>query len=214
MEKYHIYFLSVHITAGMLALLCGLLAMLLKKGSKPHRLAGKIYFWGMSVVFVTAVIMSLYHEIPFLLMIAVFSFYGAVTGYRVLYWAKKNGNGVQWFDWAAGFCNGIFCAALLVYGIMKLLDGNTSFGIIAMVFASFGIAGSVRDIRNFRMKTTRPGFRIGSHIGNMIGAYIATVTAFVVTNITGVPAIILWLGPTVLFLPVIFYWQRKMNPKK
>jgi uncharacterized membrane protein len=214
MEKYHIYFLSVHITAGMLALLCGLLAMLLKKGSKPHRLAGKIYFWAMSVVFITAVIMSLYREIPFLLMVAVFSFYGAVTGYRVLYWAKKNGNGVQWFDWASSIFNGLFCTALLVYGVIKLLDGDTSFGIIAMVFASFGITGSVRDISNFRMKTTKPGFRLGSHIGNMIGAYIATVTAFVVTNITGVPAIILWLGPTVLFLPVIFYWQRKIKPKK
>lgn len=213
MEKYHIYFLSVHITAGMLALLCGLLAMLLKKGGRPHKISGKIYFWSMSVVFVTAVIMSLYHEIPFLLMVAVFSFYGAVTGYRVLYWARKNGKGVQWFDWVASSFNAVFCTALLVYGIMKLQEGNTSFGIIAIVFASFGVAGSLRDIRSFRMKTIQPGFRITSHIGNMIGAYIATVTAFVVTNITGVPAIILWLGPTVLFLPVIIYWQRKMKPK-
>lgn len=211
MEPYHKYILSVHITAGFLALLCGLWAMLLKKGSNGHRRAGKIYFWAMLVVFVTAVVMSLYHRIPFLLMIAVFSFYGAVTGYRVLFWAKKKGKGVQWFDWAGSILNGLFCLALAVFGVLRLMQHDMAFGIIALVFAGLGVTGSLRDIRNYLKPPLPPKFRIQAHIGNMIGAYIATVTAFVVTNITGIPAIILWLGPTVLLVPVIIYWQRKMK---
>src|SRR4029434_2865808 len=59
-------------------------AMLTHKGGWRHRRCGKIYFWAMAGVALTAVVLSLYRPNLFLLLLAVFSFYQAFSGYRVL----------------------------------------------------------------------------------------------------------------------------------
>jgi hypothetical protein len=43
----------------------------------------------------------------------------------------------------------------------------------------------------------------------MIGAYIASITAFLVVNIDFVPGAILWLLPTFLMVPLIIVWSNK-----
>ncbi|MDX5346239.1 MAG: hypothetical protein LPK19_03245, partial [Hymenobacteraceae bacterium] len=49
------------------------------------------------------------------------------------------------------------------------------------------------------------------HISRMGGAFIATVTAFVVVNVHVEPAFIPWLLPTVVFTPLIAYHSRKIK---
>src|ERR1700728_3886153 len=77
-------FLAVHITAGAGAFLLAPLALVTAKGGKAHRTWGAIYFWCMTVVAVTALVMALYLPILFLALVAVFSFYSAFVAYRVL----------------------------------------------------------------------------------------------------------------------------------
>ena len=74
----------IHISAGMLALVLAPLAMLTVKGGRAHRRWGTIYFWSMAVVASTAVVLALWRPQIFLALLAVFSFYLAFTGYRVL----------------------------------------------------------------------------------------------------------------------------------
>ena len=42
----------VHIIGGFMAMVTGLVSMLNRKGAKQHRLAGKLFFVGMTAVFV------------------------------------------------------------------------------------------------------------------------------------------------------------------
>jgi uncharacterized membrane protein len=77
--------LWIHIAGGTLALITGLGAMFSKKGSDPHRKFGKVYFWSMTAVFVGALIVAIGHNRMFLLMVAFFSYYMTVRGYRMLY---------------------------------------------------------------------------------------------------------------------------------
>jgi uncharacterized membrane protein len=72
MEKFLSLLLIIHIAGGTIALISGLFAMLTVKGSKNHRLAGKIYFWGMTAVFIGAVIVAIGHHKDFLLMVGFF----------------------------------------------------------------------------------------------------------------------------------------------
>ncbi len=51
------------------------------------------------------------------------------------------------------------------------------------------------------------------HLGNMMGAYIASFTAFLVVNEV-LPPLVGWLGPTVLGSFYIAYWNIKINKKK
>ena len=64
---------------------CAPVALATAKGGKVHRRFGKIYFWAMAGVAVTALILSVALPVYFLTMVAVFSFYSAFAAYRVLY---------------------------------------------------------------------------------------------------------------------------------
>jgi hypothetical protein len=48
----------------------------------------------------------------------------------------------------------------------------------------------------------------------MVPAYIATVTAFLVVNVSYECPVVIWLAPTVLFVPVIIYNIRKYRVRK
>src|SRR5437867_5998098 len=72
----------VHIAAGMLALFVAPGAMITVKGGRAHRRWGKIYFWAMATVALTAVLLAVWRPNYFLLMVAMFSFYLAFSGYR------------------------------------------------------------------------------------------------------------------------------------
>jgi hypothetical protein len=76
--------LRIHIFFGAIALFVAPAAMLTRKGGLWHRRWGKMFFWSITVVAVTAVVMSLIRSGLFLLLVALFSFYLAFTGYRVL----------------------------------------------------------------------------------------------------------------------------------
>src|SRR3954469_13527313 len=78
--------LIVHIAAGMTAFFIAPGALFTVKGGLWHRRWGKIYFWAMAVVALTAILMATIGVRPnqFLAAVAVFSFYNAFSGYRVL----------------------------------------------------------------------------------------------------------------------------------
>ena len=47
----------------------------------------------------------------------------------------------------------------------------------------------------------------------MIGGYIATVTAFLVNVVQSNYPVLLWLSPTVILVPFLFYTARKFINK-
>jgi hypothetical protein len=210
MQNYHLYFLSVHIAAGMIALVVAPVAMIVRKGGSAHRKWGKAYFYAMAVVAVTAVIMSIYHNIPFLLMIAVFSFAMAATGYRQVY--RKGDNPPAPVDWLIVAGKIIFGACLLVYAFFRWQAGDKSFAIISIVFGGISLMMGVGELKRFFRPAVKMMWLYG-HIGNMSGAYIATVTAFLVTNVQFLPPVIVWVGPSLVGTPLIFYTVRKYRLK-
>jgi hypothetical protein len=55
--------------------------------------------------------------------------------------------------------------------------------------------------------------RRARHIQRMAGAWIASLTAFAVVNLTMLPDPVVWLGPTVLVSPLVTYWTRRHAPE-
>lgn len=82
---------------------------------------------------------------------------------------------------------------------------------VLLVFGAIGASISFSDFQLYRRGGPRDNERIIKHFTAMIGATIAAVTAFLVTNVHMQPAIILWLGPTVLLVPVIYWWRSKVK---
>ena len=77
-------FLGVHIAAGASSFLLAPVALATAKGGKQHKRWGMVYLWSMGVVAATALPMALYRPVLFLALVAVFSFYLAFSGFRVL----------------------------------------------------------------------------------------------------------------------------------
>jgi hypothetical protein len=209
-EKILSLVLVFHIVGGTVALISGLVAMLTGKGGKPHRLAGKIYFGGMTAVFVGAVITAIGHHKDFLLMVGFFSYYLTVRGYRVLYLKKLNqGQKSVLIDWVIISVSAIFILALFGWGIWALMHGS-GMGIAGITFGAIGSSFLIMDVRNFIRPPKEKMHWWFTHIGSMGGSYISAVTAFVVVNIE-LPQYnwVLWILPAAIGSVLIARTIRK-----
>lgn len=198
-EKILSGMLVMHIAGGTIALISGLVAMLSLKGSKTHRLAGKIYFWGMTSVFIGALIIATSRKLDFLLMVAFFSYYMTVRGYRILSLKKLNqGQQAAAIDWAISIISGVFMVTLLGWGFWVLLQG-VSMGIVAITFGAIGSSFLFNDIKRFFSPPKEKMHWWYGHISSMGGSYISAVTAFVVVNIQ-LPQFqwVLWILPGII----------------
>jgi hypothetical protein len=205
--------LSIHILFGSVALFVAPAAMLTRKGGLWHRRWGKIFFWSITGVAVTAVVMSLIRSGLFFLLVALFSFYLAFTGYRVLY-RKTPQQHATAGDWIAALAMLAGSVALLAYGAYLMV--TSSFGMVALVFGALGLLFAIRDLSEFRHHPADKRAWWYAHMTRMLAAYIATLTAFSVVNFRFLPPITRWLWPTIVGTAGIIVWRRyyrrKFNP--
>ncbi|CCF83676.1 putative membrane protein [Nitrolancea hollandica] len=215
MEPLATVLLVLHIGSGMVALFVAPGAMLTRKGALWHRRWGRIFFWSMAAVAATALPLSLIHPSLFLALIAVFSFYMAFSGYRVT--RRKHpdlGERATRVDWMMVIVTLVVSLGLVGYGLWDLVMGNGA-GAAAVVFGLLGAILAARDLRAFIHPPSDRYAWLFFHMGNMLGAYIATVSAFSVTNFEFLPPAVRWMWPTVAGVPAIFFWigryQRKFK---
>lgn len=210
--------LLAHICAGFVALVVAPGAMVARKGGAWHRRWGKTYFWSMSVVALTAVPLALYGSDAFLLLTAVFAFYLTFSGRRVLYRKHPHrGDRAARIDWTMAVLTLAGSAALIGYGLLGLVAGS-GFSVVAVVFGVLGLLFAGLDVRSFVRPPADKNAWWFTHMGNMLGAYIATLSAFSATNFDFLPPVVRWLWPTVLGGIGIFVWtgyyRAKFNRKR
>ena len=217
--------LIIHIVAGFLALVCGAIAIATKKGKGVHLKAGRIYFWSMIIVALTALYLSVVNVIPFLFLIAIFSFYLTWSGYKAIHWKSRAlPTSVYWFDAITSHITALFGIAMVTLSVLTWfgIHVNAVVSSLRIVLLVFGIGTFIfagEDLILFYRKNASSKFLwMYTHIGRMLGAYIATFTAFLVVNGEFFPSpLIAWLGPTLVGTPIIFYWigkyRQKMEPK-
>jgi len=200
------YLLFIHILAGSISLIAAACAVLSSKGKKVHILAGRTYFWGMAIIFLTAIPMSIVSGNVFLFLIAIFSFYLAYAGMRF----ARNRKGIaNFFDWVA---IGLMVLSGLVMWFLATLYfmNNNSQYITLTVFGFIAISLGYADFRSYKNNSAIGKQRIARHLTNMLAGTIAVITAVLVTNLHIEPVFILWVLPTIVITPLIFWWNRKI----
>jgi uncharacterized membrane protein len=212
-------FRIVHIMFGFSAFLIAPVALATVKGGKQHRRWGKVYFWMMAGVAVTALVLGFYRPILFLALLAIFSFYLAFSGYRVLY-AKRplQGQGPKLIDWIGTILVFVAGLALIVLGLLKPTPTWVRMAPMALVFGGIGVIFGVKDSWRFLHPPQDKNFWWFEHMGGMIGSYIAAVPAFSAVNFHFLAPVVRWLWPTAIGVPAIFVWtayyRRKFAKKK
>lgn len=204
------FLLIWHIASGLVALLSGIVAGVIKQYAWPHKWHvrfGQCFFYSMVLVFVTAIPMSLMTENMFLLFIAIFSFYFAHAGWR---YAKNKTGQTTREDWLSVSIMVIICFVMFGYGLF-LLDSGSTESVTLIFFSALGILTALRDGYSLYTSDFTGKQRIALHSTMMLAGVIATVTAFVVTNFTAKPEYILWIAPSILITPYIIYWNIKLR---
>ncbi|MBN4065832.1 DUF2306 domain-containing protein [Candidatus Amoebophilus asiaticus] len=225
MEKVLQIILGIHIAAGTISLIVAPIAMMVKKGGKQHRLWGKVYFAGMTIVVITAIIISLYKTIPFLLMIAVFGYYFIVSGYRALFLKKLHaGQRATIIDWSISLFASLFNMGLIIWGIVHLIGekissfSSVSFSVISIVLGVLGMTFVIGNIKGFFKLPKDKNQWFFNHMVGMLAGYLVTLGAFSAVNFYFLPTIIRWLWPVILGVPAIIIWtkyyERKFNKGK
>ncbi len=202
----------VHIVAGAVVLLSGLAAILLRRKLRYHRKAGKIYFAGMSIIFVSSCMMSFLHKNVFLFCVGCFTYYSCLTAYRAL-GLKKITQGQQpgRVEWAIEWIFGSLHILFLLFALMLMFSGQITPGIISAVFGLLGIRANYATIQRLKGKAKFRNDWLLAHIGGMLGSYIGAITAFTVNNERVLPLhpLLLWLGPAALLVPLMILELRK-----
>jgi uncharacterized membrane protein len=215
--------LYLHIFVGAISLITGLVAILSAKGKKKHRLSGKIYAYAMTGVFITGIIVASFQFNRFLFLIAFLSYYTVFSGVRILKLKQLHKQQKpKWYDWFAGIINTIANLVFAILGIyFGLTRGFDSGG--ALLSIGFGFGGLLLSYTNLKPFIVRPDKAYHwylSHIGNMMGGYIATFTAFLSTIVSRYDFINPYLAfalPALIGVPLLLYWlhktEKKFNPK-
>ncbi len=211
--------LYLHIVAGIMALVTGLLALGSVKGGRWHRQNGRLYFYAMTGVFITGILLAGFRYNRFLLLIAFLSYYSVFCGVRILKLKQlHNHQRPEWYDWTAGVLNTlanlVFVGLGIYYGFLRGFASGA-----ALLSIGFGVGGlliSYANLKPFVVKPQKAHHWYLAHVGNMVGGYIATLTAFLSTVVTRYDVMNPYLAfalPSVVGVPLLLLWQQKVERK-
>ena len=200
------FMLALHILGGSVGLISGTIVLILKKGDKIHKKIGSIFFWAMNLAGLCSFVLAVMHPNNFLFVVGIFTLYMNLTARSYLKFKRKDA--VINFRDAIPTIGMVIAAFFFVFVGIKLISKD-SFGWVLLSFAFISLRFVIADYMFFKGKSKFANQWLLSHLQRMIGTYIASITAFLVVNINFKPAFVIWLGPTVLLVPLIIYWSRK-----
>ncbi|TVP73735.1 MAG: hypothetical protein EA352_11770 [Gemmatimonadales bacterium] len=202
--------LLVHVVGGASALAGALGAMATQAAGLAHhwhRRTGLAFFWGMAILFVTSIPLAVLASSILLLLVALFSFYMAFSGLRH---ARRRDGRVSTLDRTAAW--GMVATGVLMLGLAGFLGlSGDGMWVVLLVFGLLAISLGRADVAVFRDGLPRGRERIAYHLRMMLGGTIAAVTGFVTTNMPTDPGFLAWLLPTVVLVPILVWWSRRVR---
>ncbi len=170
----HTINIIVHIAAGLIAMLIGIVPYLSAKGGTKHRRYGRLFLGFMAIVLLTALNGVIFFvDRPFLTVVTMQSFYFSYSGYRVL---KMKTSDWQWFDLLVS----LLVLAVGISFIIRLQSANVLWD-ISIVYYLLAYLFLVLSIDLLRMlipgSFKHPKFWLYDHIFKMTGAFTALVSA-------------------------------------
>src|ERR1700729_2848490 len=151
-------FLAIHIAAGASSFLLAPVALATAKGGRQHKRWGKVYLWSMGVVALTALPMAFFFPVRFLALVAVFSFYYAFSGYRVLRLKElARGGSAELIDWIAGVIT-FAASALLAWLSWFHPESIEVLPLVGVIFGFIGMRGAATQMWSFVRKPTEKMF--------------------------------------------------------
>jgi len=206
--------LYLHIVGGTAALFSMLIPLLTRKGGPAHRRAGWVFVGGMTVVSITAFLLSGVRALTdpspqgrragaFLFFVAILTATGVSAGIRVL--RVKTRTAPHRHPWDVGLAGLLTLSSLAAaaYGVTTGQQLFTAFSVI-------GLFSGGSQLAYWMKAPTHPMHWWFEHMSSMLGSCIAATTAFLVVNANRLGldtfSVLVWLTPTIVGVPTIVLW--------
>lgn len=164
----------IHVVAGSIALLLGILALTTKKGGKGHRKSGNYFLLLLIIVVLTGLIgVFIFKRNTFLLIITVLSAYYGFSGYRIL---QSKSNSPKFIDILVAIVSLIAVSYFLYY--FKSIGMYWSPIIVYSTVGALVMIVTYDFLRYLIPKRTYRNMWLYEHIFKMIGAFTALLSAF------------------------------------
>ncbi len=206
-----------HITAGGLAILAGFMAVILKKGSHRHRMAGNIFLYSMLIASAAGAWAAWFIPDQF---IAVFggtlAFYLTATGAM----AAKGAEGKTGLPEVAALILILVVTAILIILGMQAMNDPTGLknGYPSgpyFFLATIAALGGFLDIRNLVQGGVKGAQRIARHLWRMLFAFfIAAGSLFTGPGANAFPQVLRESGvlsaPELIIFLLILFWLARV----
>lgn len=212
LEQLIDYAIYAHAFFGGLGLISGIGSMIVKKGSPLHKKMGKVFSISMVVNSIISLPVACMpnHENAFLFLIGVFTIYLVLSGNRSLTFKPRKKKKAELADFLIS--GGMFLSAfvMIAIGSYRYFVGTNG-----ILFLFFGIGGLLLTLGDYLFFKKYPGEEtemkwLRNHISRMMGALIASITAFLIVGLS-TNSLFAWMLPSVVGTFFIIYWQRKMK---
>lgn len=201
--------LIVHITLGLAATALGLPPVLTRKGSRTHRLFGRIYAWTMGLMLACAWLMTAIHFSSYFLAMSATATMALFSGVRVLRRKRPDldpGQRAKLLDWI--LTSGVVAVGVWVLTIVAT-GGAGPTAPVAAALAYGALVYGGWDLWRFARPTDwpfSPELWRYEHLVKMIGAWGAVVAAFSGNFLTFLPAPWSQLWPSLTFQTISMFW--------
>ncbi|MGV0755575.1 hypothetical protein ACTS95_03415 [Empedobacter brevis] len=211
MENLVKIIIYIHAFFGGIGLISGTVVMVIKKGNAIHKKMGKVFSVGMLISSILSLVICAFphHHNSFLLMIGIFTIYMILMGNRILKYKRKNYENK--LDKIISGTMLLISIVMIIYGLLPLFSNHG----IGILFLIFGFLGGFMSYRDFVLYNNPENYKkwTMNHVGKMVGAYIASVTAFLVAGAGFGGNIYFWIVPSIIGTIYIFSWSKKLNKK-
>jgi uncharacterized membrane protein len=201
--------LILHITAGFGAVLVGVLPIVTRKGSRPHRLSGRVFVGLMATLLACAWIMTAIHFSAYFLGLSATATMAVFSGVRVLRRKRPDlraEDRPKALDWILTL--GVVAVGLWVLGLV-VMGGAGDTAPVATALAWGALAYGGWDLWRFARPTDwpfSPELWTYEHLVKMLGAYSAVLAAFSGNFLPFIPTPWSQLWPSLLFQPLAMIW--------
>ena len=217
MTTMHLVLRYAHISMGMLALASGAAAMIFRKGSRPHRLSGNVFFVAMLIMAGAGTYISIFIT-PVMgnIMGGSLTFYLVATGWATV--IRKPGQ-VGRFEVAAP----LFGLAIVITGITFGVQAvNSAKGMLDayppmfyFIFAGASLLATAMDVRLLVRGGVSGAARTSRHLTRMCVAMFMATASFFLGQAKLFPAGVRESGvlkiPVLLVIGALLYWLIRIR---
>ncbi|MEO9869993.1 hypothetical protein [Ekhidna sp.] len=204
--------LLAHIFFSISAVASGTAVIILRKAYSLHKILGKFYFYAILLTVFSAFVLMCFPDYtnPMMIFIGFFMLYLALSGYRSLKFKTIfSPDKVKRFDKLISLIMGIISVGMLLYGIY-MINSSDLWGIPLIVYGIVGVINVWADFKFFKVPSNEFMW-LKYHSSKMIGSYIGSVTAVLVTQFDNALGIYSWFITMVFGLLYMAFWVKKIK---